>query len=66
MLASNQVKHEKDLNRYQKEILKFEKRVEDINALIKKMYEDRMHEKISEERFIIFLKDYEVEQKSIK
>lgn len=66
MLESNQVKHEKDLNRYQKEILKFEKRVEDINALIKKMYEDRMHEKISEERFIIFLKDYEVEQKSIK
>ncbi|NLE06422.1 MAG: recombinase family protein, partial [Crenarchaeota archaeon] len=66
MLASNQVKHEKDLNRYQKEILKFEKRVEDINTLIKKIYEDRMHEKISEERFIIFLKDYETEQTNIK
>lgn len=40
-------------------MLKFEKRVEDINALIKKMYEDRMIEKISEERFTIFLNDYE-------
>ena len=66
MLASNQVQHEKDLNRYHKDVTKFEKRVEDINALIKKMYEDRMHEKISEERFIIFLKDYETEQKNIK
>ena len=66
LVESNQIKHEKDLNRYQKDISKLEKRVEDINALIKKMYEDRLHEKISEERFIIFLRDYENEQKNIK
>jgi len=66
MLESNQVKQQKDLNKHQKDVSRFEKRVEEINILIKKIYEDRMHEKISEERFMIFLNDYEVEQKHIK
>jgi DNA invertase Pin-like site-specific DNA recombinase len=66
MLESNQVKQQKDLNRHQKDISGFEKRVEEINILIKKIYEDRMHEKISEERFMIFINDYEMEQKHIK
>jgi len=66
MVESSTIKEQKDLNKYQKDMIRFERRVEDINALIKKMYEDRMQEKISEERFIIFLKDYEQEQKSIK
>lgn len=66
MLESNQVKQQKDLNKHQNDVSRFEKRVEEINILIKKIYEDRMHEKISEERFTIFLNDYEMEQKNIK
>lgn len=66
MLESNQVKQQKDLNKHQKNISKFQKRIEEINILIKKIYEDRMNQKISEERFTIFLNDYEMEQKNIK
>lgn len=66
MLDSNQIKQQKDSNKYQKDISRFEKRVEELNILIKKIYEDRMNQKISEERFTIFLNDYEVEQKNIK
>lgn len=42
MVESNTIKEQKDLNKYQKDIIRFERRVEDINTLIKKMYEDRM------------------------
>jgi len=66
ILESNQIKQQKNLKRHQKDVLKFEKRVEEINILIKKIYEDRVNEKISEERFTIFLSDYEQEQKNIK
>lgn len=45
---------------------KTEARIAEINGIIKRLYEDNLSGKITDERFSILCKDYEAEQKELK
>ena len=45
---------------------KTEERIEEIDGIIKRLYEDNLSGKITEERFSILAKDYESEQSELK
>lgn len=50
----------------QKELAKCQKRMEDLDTILKKLYEDKVFGVISDERFMVMSADYEKEQKSVK
>lgn len=50
----------------EKDLAKCEKRIEELDKILKKLYEDRVLGVISEERFALLADDYEKEQKKVK
>lgn len=49
-----------------KERIKYSKRVTEIDLIIKRLYEDNVLEKISDERFMTMTKSFEEEQSNLK
>lgn len=56
----------KELVAKQRELNQIKKRIEEIDNLITKIYEDNVSGKISDERFELFSKRYEAEQQELK
>ena len=51
---------------YQKEVAKCQRRISELDAILKKLYEDRVFGVISDERYAAMSADYEAEQKKMK
>lgn len=66
IIQTNEHKYNKNLSQSKREIMKFEKRLEEVNVIIKRLYEDNVLGKITDERFSVLLNDYEIEQRSIR
>ena len=58
--------HLDDLKKAKKTIAKSEKRIDELDKIIAKLYEDNVLGKISDERFQTLSKGYEEEQKQLK
>jgi len=63
---SNSDNTKKRLTQYEKEIVKSEKRLSEISTIIKRLYEDNVNGKISDERFYEMSKGYETESADLK
>ena len=57
---------EKQIIAYKKQLEQYQKRIVDIDNVIKHIYEDNISGKISDERFMTLSNDYENEQKDLK
>ena len=51
---------------YQKEVARCERRISELDAILKKLYEDRVFGVITDERYAAMSADYEAEQKKVK
>lgn len=60
-----QIKHLDIVKKRKHQLAKNEKRIEELDFLILKLYESNAHGKISDERFKIILDEYEKEQKTL-
>ena len=58
--------HFVELKKSRKQLTKAEKRISELDKLFKRLYEDNVSGKISDERFESLSKDYEAEQKGLK
>ncbi|MCL2398028.1 MAG: recombinase family protein [Defluviitaleaceae bacterium] len=56
----------KDVTQKRKEITKAERRIAELSAIFKRMYEDHVNAKLSEARFIELSMDYEKEQEELQ
>lgn len=61
----NDLKSKKEICQSEKDIIKVEKRIEEINFIIKRLYEDNVLGKIDDDRFLILTQDYEKELKQL-
>lgn len=59
-------KNDADLKLMQKEISAKEHRITELDKIIKKLYEDNFSGKLSDERYMIFSRDYENEQHTLR
>lgn len=57
---------QKELRKAEKRVIEAKKRVSELDNIIKRLYEDNVLGKLSDERFIILSKDYEFEQSKLK
>lgn len=57
---------EKQIIAYKKQLEQYQKRIIDIDNVIKHIYEDNISGKITDERFMTLSNDYENEQKDLK
>ena len=55
-----------ELKTKERKLVQSERRVSELDSLIKRLYEDNINGKLSVERYIQFSKDYEKEQKDLK
>jgi hypothetical protein len=58
--------HDKGLVADKQALTKAEKRVDELDGIIKRLYEDNLSGKLTDERFIKFSRDYENEQEKLK
>lgn len=65
-VETTEIKNKKDKLQFEKELIKTEKRVEERNVIIKRLYEDSVLGSLSKERFIVLSKEYETEQNDLK
>ena len=49
-----------------KHLSREQKRINELNTLIKKIYEDNVNGKLSDKRFEMLLEDYEAEQRELE
>ena len=63
---TTEIKNKKDKAQFERELAKAEKRVEELNVIIKRLYEDSVLGNLSKERFTILSKQYEIEQQALK
>jgi len=63
-LESEQTK--KQISQYEKDIRKYEKRLEELGQIIKRLYEDSVIGKLTDERYLALSKEYEDEDREIK
>ena len=56
----------KQLAQHEKDITASEKRLNEINSIIKRLYEDSVTGKLTDERFIGLSKDYDIESENLK
>ncbi len=66
LLLTSQLNTKKDYLQYEKDITKNQKRITEIDMIIGNLYEDKVLNKITEERFITLSNKYEQEQKTLK
>ena len=59
-------KQQDDVKTLQKELAAKEHRIVELDGIIKKLYEDNFSGKLSDERYMIFSRDYENEQHTLK
>jgi hypothetical protein len=57
---------DREFNRQKNELAKSEKRVADLDHIIKRLYEDHVAGKLTDERFVKLSRDYEREQAGLK
>ncbi|MGO3596468.1 DUF4368 domain-containing protein [Enterococcus faecalis] len=57
---------QKELKKAEKRVIEAKKRVSELDNIIKRLYEDNVLGKLSDERFTILSKDYEFEQSELK
>ena len=57
--------HFVELKKSRKQLIKAEKRISELDKLFKRLYEDNVSGKISDERYELLSKDYEREQKQL-
>ena len=62
----NKDKQKLKITKSTKELSKCNKRIGELDLIIKRLYEDNVLGKISDERFMIMTKDYENEQRELK
>ena len=63
---SVKIKMEFQMAKSMQEIAKCNKRISELDLIIKRLYEDNILGKVSDERFAIMTRDYEAEQKELK
>ena len=59
-------KHDRELAAKKDALAKVEKRITELDTIIKRLYEDNINAKISDERFIKLSRDYELEQSNLR
>lgn len=60
------IEQRKELVKKEKDLIKAKNRVNEIDTIIQRLYEDNISDKISDERFAVLSMNYEKEQKSLK
>ena len=63
---SSQIQQEETIKAHKKRLAKNERRITELNTLIRRIYEDSVKGSISEKRFEILSSDYEAEQESLE
>jgi DNA invertase Pin-like site-specific DNA recombinase len=58
--------HDKGLSADKQALVRAEKRVDELDGIIKRLYEDNLSGKLTDERFMKFSRDYESEQEKLK
>jgi DNA invertase Pin-like site-specific DNA recombinase len=58
--------HDNGLAANTEELRKAEKRIDELDSIIKRLYEDNVKGKLTDERFVKLSRDYETEQNSLK
>lgn len=66
LTRANELKNRQSVTQFQKEITKTERRIEELDGIIKRLYEDNLSGKLTDERFLILSKGYETEQRTLK
>jgi site-specific DNA recombinase len=66
MTKLNKDKQKFQMAKSSKEIAKSKKRISELDLIIKRLYEDNVLGKVSDERFLTLTKDYEAEQKELR
>ncbi len=66
LVKTTEFKNKRELEKSEKEVLKNEKRIVELDLYIKRLYEDNVIGKISDSRFIQLSNDYEKEQQELK
>jgi DNA invertase Pin-like site-specific DNA recombinase/cell division protein FtsB len=64
--ATSDIQQESELKALRKRLAKEQKRITELNALIKKLYEDNVKGKLSDKRFELLMSDYETEQTELE
>lgn len=62
----NRDKQKAQMAKFSKDIASNNKRINELDLIIKRLYEDNVIGKVSDERFITLTKDYEAEQKELR
>ncbi len=65
LMMSSELKNKKEYSQYEKEIIKSQKRINEIDVIIQNLYEDKVLGKITEERFISMSRNFELEQQTL-
>lgn len=65
-LDKSSEEQKKELAKKRRELAKSEKRIEELDVLFQRIYEDNVSGKLTDERFATMSSNYEVEQKSLK
>jgi DNA invertase Pin-like site-specific DNA recombinase len=64
--SSTELQQKNEITALKKRLSREQKRINDLNTLIKKIYEDHVNGKISDKRFEMLLTDYESEQNELE
>ena len=66
LLRRDGTKDKQEIERRKSELSRSERRCAEIDGIIKRLYEDSLCGKISDDRFAVLSKDYEAEQAKLK
>lgn len=64
--SSTELQQESEAKALKKRLSREQKRIKELNTLIKKIYEDNVNGKLSDKRFEMLLADYETEQSELE
>lgn len=66
LTEQSSLKNKKQIAQSEREISKAERRIIELDNIVKRLYEDNVSDKISDDRFNVMLKDYENEQAALR
>ncbi len=64
--SATELQQESEAKTLKKQLSREQKRIKELNTLIKKIYEDNVNGKLSDKRFEMLLADYEAEQNELE
>lgn len=64
--SATELQQESEAKAPKKRLFREQKRIKELNTLIKKIYEDNVNEKLSDKWFEMLLADYETEQSELE